>query len=617
MRFTDFLAFDAAAQALYDDPNSQRRCRVYLTRLAETTRRHPGRFWTEAARSDVRRGVAFKSQALDDTEHAVFAQRLADRLPTKPDGGNYGDFLRQSVRSQGDVLGGMAWDAWEITKKVMELGGIDPAVLADPMKSPAQFHALVGKINWQNVTLPALKAKLGPAFRVPDEWKREFGVERLKRIKAAVEQGRPITDSQERRLLGIWKTLEVQLGGEILPTGPKDDVGMTRLPMSRADRTRFYRTLTGTHESVAPAQAPLQLSPQSAYDYLTQRYGVEVVDEEEAKDHFLTRILDRLRTKNVFIPASQQGSDADKKRWRDSAARSWGGFLPAARSYDPSHAPGVAQRLAGMTTRGFKTRTNPSGRRVPYAYNEPEEFQWPGDSEEMPGIRYSIDTPSQEIPNEEINAFYRAGTPEANAAVQRELVAPARDAVNWLRRKGWDMDPARMDDFVQQVVIGMLARTGSVQNWRANVGFRRATASMLARRFAAQGWPAARKEKTGRLGGGEDQPDTVDSATGTNRGGGEDEFSRMRGGVARARAAVQKAIAFMLDIDTSNMGDDDEGRFIDAVDMLNDPKRAAKAMEILDRLSARHASALPQVRQAVDRIQRHLDPLLGKIRSVS
>ncbi len=32
------------------------------------------------------------------------------------------------------------------------------------------------------------------------------------------------------------------------------------------------------------------------------------------------------------------------------------------------------------------------------------------------------------------------------------------------------------------------------------------------------------------------------------------------------------------------------------------------------RVSARHASALPQVRHAVDRIQRHLDPLMSKIR---
>ena len=100
--------------------------------------------------------------------------------------------------------------------------------------------------------------------------------------------------------------------------------------------------------------------------------------------------------------------------------------------------PVFAQRIAGMTTRGFKMRTNPSGRRVPAGYNEPEEFNWPGDSAEMPGIKYSIDAPSQEIPNEEINAFYRAGTPEANAAVERELMKPARDAVNWLKKQGLD-----------------------------------------------------------------------------------------------------------------------------------------------------------------------------------
>ncbi|MGA2620870.1 MAG: hypothetical protein ABSF26_24880 [Thermoguttaceae bacterium] len=607
LTFTDFLSFDAAATALYDDPDSQRRCRACLTRLSETARRHPGKFLAEAAQRDVRKGVAFRQKSLDDTEHAVFAQRLAGRLPTKPAGGNYGDFLYQNVRTQGDVLGGLQWENWEVTKAAMKLGGVDPNDLNDPNKSPAERLALVNHINWANVTVPRLKAKLGPSFHVDDAWKRQFGIERLQRIKEAVERGQPITDPQERGLLGIWRTLEVQLGKEILPAGPESDVGMTRLPMSQADRTRFYKTLTGTNESV---ETPLRLSAQSAYDYLT-KYGVDVVSDQEATDLYLTRILHDLQSRTAFIPSSPRGSEADTKRWRDSAARSWGGFLPAARNYDPANAPGFAQWAAGMTTRGFKTRSNPSGRQVPYAFNEPEEFQRRGD---VPGIKYVIDAPSQEIPNEEINAFYRSGTPEANAAVQRELVAPARDAVNWLKRNGWDIDPAKMDDCVQQVVVGMLARTGAAQNWRANVGFRRATASMLARRYASQGWPAATKERTGHLGRGEGQPDTVDLATGTDRGG-EDEFSRMRGGTARARAAIQKAIASVLDIDTSNMGDD-EAKFVDAIDSLSDPDQAIRALDTLDRLSTRHAAALPRVRKAVDRIQRHLKPLMTKVRGV-
>ena len=233
--------------------------------------------------------------------------------------------------------------------------------------------------------------------------KRQFGIERLKKNQSRRGSRAADHEPQERKLLGIWRTLEVQLGGDdgqpsqILPAGPKNDVGMTRMPMSQTDRKRFYRTLTGTNESV---EAPLRLSAQSAYDYLT-RYGVEVVSDEEAKDLYLTRILNDLRNNEAFIPSSPRGSEADRKRWRDSAARSWGGFLPAARFYDPGNDPGFAQRLSGMTTRGFKMRTNPSGRRVPYGYNEPEEFQWPGDAEDMPGIKYSIDVPSQEMPDEE------------------------------------------------------------------------------------------------------------------------------------------------------------------------------------------------------------------------
>ena len=94
--------------------------------------------------------------------------------------------------------------------------------------------------------------------------------------------------------------------------------------MSPKDRKRFYRTLTGTNESADPAQTALQLSPQSAYDNLT-RYGVEIISDDEAKDLFLSRILAALRSNNAFVPASPQGSEPDRKRWHDSAARSWGG----------------------------------------------------------------------------------------------------------------------------------------------------------------------------------------------------------------------------------------------------------------------------------------------------
>ena len=73
---------------------------------------------------------------------------------------------------------------------------------------------------------------------------------------------------------------------------------MTRMPMSHADRTRFYKTLTGTNESV---EAPLQLSAQSAYNYLTQ-YGVEIVSDEEITDLYLSRILHDLKTGRRFHP---------------------------------------------------------------------------------------------------------------------------------------------------------------------------------------------------------------------------------------------------------------------------------------------------------------------------
>ncbi len=548
---------------------------------------------SESAATDIRKGVAFKQRSLDDLEHAVFAQRLAEKLRNQG-GGSYGDFLHQSVLKQGEVLGDMAWEGWAVNRKALELGGVNP----DSLKTPAARIAAVNRIDWSQITVPKLKAKLSP-FRAPEDWKRQFGIAHLKKIKAAQEQGKSL-NARDKRLLGIWRTLEVQLGKDILRADPKMDLGRTRVPMSMADRIRLYKTLTGTaNEAVV---TPLQLSPQSAYDYLT-RYGVEVISDDEATDLYLSRILQDLRTGNAFIPSSARGSEADRKRWRDSAARSWGGFLAPARFYDPGNTPGFAQWLTGMTTRGFKTRTNPSGRRVPSGYPEPEESGRVGD---IPPVRYSIDVPSQEVADEKINSFYRSGTPEAHAAVEKELVKPAKDTLHWLRHTGWEVDPSKLDDYVQQVVMGMMARTGAVPNWRTNPAFRRSTALMLARRYISQGWAVGTREKTG-------QSDSLDRATDIPRGGGQDSFARLQGSAAAAREVIQGAIASLRDVDTAAMSGDDKEAFIAALRGLRSPNKALDALDILDRLARRYQRELPQVKRAVERIRRHLEPLMRRV----
>jgi len=168
-----------------------------------------------------------------------------------------------------------------------------------------------------------------------------------------------------------------------------------------------------------------------------------------------------------------------------------------------------------------------------------------------------------------------------------------------------------MADYTQQVVVGMLNRTGSVQNWRKNPAFRSATANMLARRYASQGWPAEMKERTGQR---EDQPGILAQATGSNRGGGEDTFSNIRASAANARQVIQRALATLLDADTSGMGGDEED-FVNALESLNSPGKTMDALEVLDRLSLRYASVLPQVRNAVGRIKRNLEPLMQRVGS--
>ena len=71
--------------------------------------------------------------------------------------GSYGDFLHRSVLKQGEVLGDMAWEGWAVTRKALELGGVNP----DQLTTPAARVAAANRIDWTKVTMSKLKAKLG------------------------------------------------------------------------------------------------------------------------------------------------------------------------------------------------------------------------------------------------------------------------------------------------------------------------------------------------------------------------------------------------------------------------------------------------------------------------
>lgn len=114
------------------------------------------------------------------------------------------------------------------------------------------------------------------------------------------------------------------------------------------------------------------------------------------------------------------------------------------------------------------------------------------------------------------------------------------------------------------------------------------------------------------MGRGDEQPSILAQATTSNRGGGEDSFTNIQASAANARQVIQRAVAFLLDADTSLMGHD-EGDFVDALESLNSPGKTMDALEVLDRLSLRYASVSPQVRAAVSRIKRNLEPLMRKV----
>ena len=203
MRFDEFMLFDEAATAIFpNDSSGQHHCRKCLNRLTDMARRYPG-IMSEAAKKDVRKGVAFKSKELDDLEHGVFARRLARRLwqqpgktttgtTKKPNRLDYGDFLHHSVLQQGEVLGDMQWEAWEITKKALELGGVDPNVVTDPNTT------LAGRSQNSNA-IEARKMSLENWYRKKHRWDVPMG-ESLANFSLG-------TESQRWHIILQWKSV--------------------------------------------------------------------------------------------------------------------------------------------------------------------------------------------------------------------------------------------------------------------------------------------------------------------------------------------------------------------------------------------------------------------------
>jgi len=169
-----------------------------------------------------------------------------------------------------------------------------------------------------------------------------------------------------------------------------------------------------------------------------------------------------------------------------------------------------------------------------------------------------------------------------------------------LRNKGWIDDPTRVNDLVQDVVMAMMGRTGSIPNWRPTPAIAEAR-RVCSLDVLPPRWPSATKEKTGRM-GREDRPDLVQTATGSNRTAAR-PVQPDQGG-AQSPQAIQKAIASILDLDTSNMGDDEE-KFVDAIDSW--ATRAGGQGTEYSGQALRSTCSGTHKSHAVDRIQRHLN----------
>ena len=177
---------------------------------------------------------------------------------------------------------------------------------------------------------------------------------------------------------------------------------------------------------------------------------MEVVSDEEATDLYLARILKDLRNKTAFIPSSAKGKRGRQKtlagfRRTDPGAVS----LPAGQMLRPWQLAGIRPMACRDDHQGFQDEDEPQWPKSSLRLPEPEEV---GRSDEMPGIKYSIDVPSQEIPDEEINAFYRSRTAGSHRRRRKGIGQASQGCRELAETQGLGTStPAKIDDFVQDV----------------------------------------------------------------------------------------------------------------------------------------------------------------------
>jgi hypothetical protein len=229
------------------------------------------------------------------------------------------------------------WGVWERTKIALMLAGMqDPDGLTDGRDK--------SRLNMLQKIIPAI-ASVKPQWLVEairaqgisvlpgTEWKRQMGIQKLDRLRAAAELRKD----------------------EPVP----------------------------------------QLSTDYAYDMLTKD-GVEVISDEEAELQFAHKVIDDLVSGRSYIPRSKRGSTGDMARHKDiesnflGTGTAYGGYNPVAR-------PGTLQTITGLTAdRNFDyrpsrntTRTNPRYTSFKQPYTSPNKTPWapqidsPADEKEL------------------------------------------------------------------------------------------------------------------------------------------------------------------------------------------------------------------------------------------
>lgn len=524
-RFNDYIAFNKAANKVSKNAEVVADLVECFSQIMKFAKNNS--FTIKEAAGDRKR-ISQVPRRLKDAEHEVLSQRLGANWPDYRDeqlkkankakpGADRKSVMTNAYPTANknigaDVAGNLKsvfMDQWPVIKAALKAAGVnDPDSLLS--MSPQDRQDTISNIDWTNVAVSDIKQQLKSSNLpiIPDEeYKRQYGIAKLKKVRDLAQIGREPNDPQLKQLYQQYTALVQKLNSDpntkivgksqpdrglefpVMGAEPSaqdvqsvqraandpanagklkgsydDDSIRKTLRHGPEDYDKFlsHRISFGNFIQEAAA-SDVNLHPDHVYDLLTKQ-GVEIISDEEAEDTYLTSILGDLASGHAFLPTTKE------RTWRAAAEKNIGRSAASTGIHHPKDSPAFIQKTTGIMQ---GVDIGPAGKKLrPKGYLPHEQL--PSDSpKDLDDFFVNMERKGIAKPSPEINQYYKDNT----ADFEEEMMKPAR-----IVAKKYFFNPSDVEEAAQEIAMNMMQHTG-LENWRDSEALRMQDAKIHAIRL--------------------------------------------------------------------------------------------------------------------------------------